>query len=66
MKIASVKDFHRRYDKQEKLHSPTRVGQISDTVKLAEKEGYAFHRDGRAYIPEANRGRGVGYGKHGK
>ena len=66
MKIASIKDFHRRYARQRRLKDDSRVNQIAQTVKLAQKEGIAFHRDGRAYVPEANRGKGVGYGKHGK
>lgn len=65
MKIANVKHFHTRYDKQDKLNAGTRVGQLREVVKHAAREGYAFGRDGRAYIPEANRGVGVGYGKHG-
>jgi hypothetical protein len=65
MQIASVKHFHRRYGNRHQLKAATREGQLREVVKLAAKEGYAFHRDGRAYIPEALRGKGVGYGKHG-
>lgn len=65
-KIASVKDFHHRYSKRGQLSGATRERQLRDVVKRAAKEGYAFHKDGRAYIPEALRGKGVGYGKHGK
>lgn len=64
-KIATIKTFHTRYHRQERLNGATRVQQLREVVKLAANEGYAFHRDGRAYVPEAVRGKGVGYGKHG-
>lgn len=64
-KIATIKTFHKRYDQMERLKSSTRERQLAEVVKLAAKDGFAFHRDGRAYVPEANRGTGVGYGKHG-
>jgi len=64
-KIANVKTFHTRYSRQDRLKGSTRQKQLHEVVKLAAREGYAFHRDGRAYVPEANRGKGVGYGKHG-
>jgi hypothetical protein len=35
-------------------------------VAKAAKLGFGVHNDGRCYVPEANRGRGIGYGRHGK
>ena len=39
---------------------------FKDAQKKLKKLGFAVHRrDGRLYVPEANRGPGVGYGRHG-
>lgn len=35
-------------------------------LKIAAKNGIAIASDGRCYVPESQRGRGVGYGRHGK
>lgn len=63
MKTATIKHFHERYWRRGQLKTAKRESQLREVVKLAAKEGYAFHDDGRAYIPEANRGVGVGYRK---
>lgn len=39
---------------------------FKNALAKAKKLGWAVHSDGRAYVPEANRGVGVGYGCHGR
>ena len=62
-KIATIKTLHSRYYRQ--LKAPTHVGQLREVVAIAAKRGIAVAPDGRCYIPESKRGKGVGYGKHG-
>lgn len=61
MKVMNIRDFFKaKYSKAR----PT-DDRIEGAYRLARKKGFFLGRDGRAYIPESRRGKGVGYGRHG-
>lgn len=61
MKVMNIRDFFKaKYGKS----PPTNV-RIEGAYQLVRKKGFFLGRDGRCYIPESRRGKGVGYGTHG-
>lgn len=62
MKIATIKTYHRKL--YGKYARPTSAS-LDKAYQKALASGVTLHSDGRAYIPEKKRGKGVGYGQHG-
>lgn len=65
-KIATIKTLVESLpvDKQSDPLNPKRHA-FKTAIAKGKKLGFAVHTDGRCYIPEAQRGKGVGYGRHG-
>ena len=62
MKVATIKTYHNKlYGKDARPTSES----LDEAYKKALASGVMLHSDGRAYIPEKQRGKGVGYGRHG-
>lgn len=63
-RIANIKDLVGSLPTTRNIDDLKRSAFKRGLTKAA-KLGFAVHTDGRCYVPESKRGRGVGYGRHG-
>lgn len=65
IKILNIRDFANSKQVARSSYASFDTA-MKRAVAKAAKQGICFGSDQRAYVPERLRGKGVGYGKHGK